>query len=570
VSLTRRLLFSYLAIVALTGLVLTVAADRMLRTRLEEEAARELEREARYLAAAATRHGSPLALDTLVHALRDATGRRQTIIALDGRVIADSDFPPERIATLENHAGRPEVRDAIAGDVGIDAGLSTSTGGREMRVAVRYPGGVARVSAQLTLADEVVDRAQGTVGIGAIVAILGAAVLAFGFAVNVTRPLVRLRDAAQAITRGEDPHLDVRGRHEVGELARALQTMDETLSARLSELERERAEMAALIASMVEGVIACDAKGTVTTMNPAARALLGLGAEDAPPPIGELLLSRAARDVVDGALAGRMSAGVDAEIGGRAVLLTGHPLDAGGAVIVLHDVTDLKRLETVRRDFVANVSHELKTPLTVVRGYAETLRSDDPAPPLRGQFLDTILANARRMQQLVDDLLDLSRIESGGWRPEPRDLAVEPLARDVWAQVAAGPRGEGRAFAVTCGDGADAIRADPEALRQVLTNVLDNAVRHTPPGGTVTVRTAHEAGGTRLDISDTGPGIPGEHLPRVFERFYRVDPARSRELGGTGLGLSIVKHLVEAHGGRVEARSTLGAGTTITAVFPPA
>jgi signal transduction histidine kinase len=346
--------------------------------------------------------------------------------------------------------------------------------------------------------------------------------------------------------------------------------MDESLSARLAELERERSEMAALIASMVEGVVASDARGAVTTMNPAARALLGIGEDEAPPPIGELLRSRSARDVVESAVAGRMSTGVDAEIGGRTVLLTGHPLDQGGAVLVLHDVTDLKRLETVRRDFVANVSHELKTPLTVIRGYAETLQGGDQPPALRAQFLETILANARRMQQLVDDLLDLSRIESGGWRPEPADVPLEPLAREVWAQVARGPRGEGRAFQVECGPGADVVRADAEALRQVLSNILDNAVRHTPAGGTVVVRATHESGGTRIDVADTGPGIPSDHLPRIFERFYRVDPARSRELGGTGLGLSIVKHLVEAHGGHVEARSTLGAGTTITAVFPPA
>jgi two-component system phosphate regulon sensor histidine kinase PhoR len=240
VSLTRRLLASYLAIVALTGVVLTVAADRMLRTRLEQAAEQELEREARYLAAAAVRYAGAAALDTLVHALRDVTGRRQTIVAGDGRVIADSDFPADQLGTLENHAGRPEIRQALAAGVGTDSRRSTSTGRREMKVAVRFPGGVARVSAPLTQVDEVVDRAQGAVGLGAIVAILGAAVLAVGFARNVTRPLVRLRDAAQAITRGEDPHLDVRGRHEVGELARALQTMDESLSARLTELERER------------------------------------------------------------------------------------------------------------------------------------------------------------------------------------------------------------------------------------------------------------------------------------------------------------------------------------------
>ena len=566
-NLTRRLLLSYFAIVAATGLVLTLAADRLLRTRLEEEAETVLEREARYFAAAAARHAEP-ELDSLVHALGAATGRRLTIIAHDGRVIADSDFPHGELAALENHAQRPEFREALAGRTGVDSRLSTSTGRRELKVAVPWPGGAVRVSAPLTVVDALVDRAQGAVLLGAMVAVLGAGFLAWGFALNVARPLVRLRDAAQAIARGERPRLDVRGRHEVGELARALQSMDETLGSRLADLERERSETAALIGSMVEGVVACDARGVITTLNPAARALLGLSPDDTPPPAGELFLPRVAREVVEGALAGSMTAGAEVEIGPRTVLLTGHPLVQGGAVVVMHDVTALKRLETVRRDFVANVSHELKTPLTVVRGYAETLRRDDPAPDVRVQFLDTMLHNARRMQQLVDDLLDLSRIESGGWQPQPVEVAVESAAREVWAQVATGARGEGRAFAVELAAGAGTLRADPEALRQVLTNVLDNAVRHTPAGGRVLVRTHHEPAGTRLDVSDTGPGIPSEHLPRIFERFYRVDPARSREIGGTGLGLSIVKHLVEAHGGHVEARSTLGAGTTISTFFP--
>ncbi len=568
-SLTRRLLLSYLAIVAVTGLVLTVAADRALRTRLEDETTIGLEREARYFAAAAARLGEP-ELDSLVYALGAVTGRRLTVIARDGRVIADSDFPRDQLGALENHALRPEFVEALAGGVGVDSRLSTSTGRREVKVAVPWAGGAVRVSAPLTAVDAVVDRAQGAVLLGAIVAVLGAGLLAWGFAHNVARPLVRLRDAAQAIARGERPRLDIRGRHEVGELARALQSMDEALAGRLADLERERSETAALIGSMVEGVFACDARGLVTTMNPAARAFLGLAPDEAPPPAGELFLSRVARDVVQDALRGATTAGAEAEIGPRTVLLTGHPLAQGGAVIVLHDVTALKRLETMRRDFVANVSHELKTPLTVVRGYAETLRQDDPPADVRGPFLDTVLHNARRMQQLVDDLLDLSRIESGVWRPEPADVAVEPLVRAVWGEVATGARGQGRELTLDLPEGAQTVRADPEALRQILTNVLDNAVRHTPAGGRVAVRTHHEATGTRLDVADTGPGIPSEHLPRIFERFYRVDPARSRELGGTGLGLSIVKHLVEAHGGHVEARSALGAGTTITAVFPAA
>jgi two-component system phosphate regulon sensor histidine kinase PhoR len=221
----------------------------------------------------------------------------------------------------------------------------------------------------------------------------------------------------------------------------------------------------------------------------------------------------------------------------------------------------------MRRDFVANVSHELKTPLTVIRGYTETLLGDDPPPEVRRPFLTTLLANATRMQRLVDDLLDLSRIESGAWTPKPEPVDVAALAQQVWAEVARTTEGE-RSFTLELAGDATTVEADPQGLRQVLRNILENAARYTPAGGAVTVRTRSAAGGTVLEVSDTGPGIAGEHLPRIFERFYRVDAARSRELGGTGLGLAIVKHLVEAHGGSVVAESRLGAGTTIRITLP--
>jgi signal transduction histidine kinase len=236
-------------------------------------------------------------------------------------------------------------------------------------------------------------------------------------------------------------------------------------------------------------------------------------------------------------------------------------------VVVLHDVTRLKRLETVRRDFVANVSHELKTPLTVISGYAETLSTDALDPATTRRFAETILANARRMQHLVDDQLDLSRIESGHWAPRPDIVAVESVARETWATVSP-DRAAALRFELDLGEDARTVRADPDGLRQVLRNLLENAMRHTPPGGSITVSTAAVDGGVRLTVTDTGAGIGAEHLPRIFERFYRVDPGRSRDQGGTGLGLAIVRHLVEAHGGRVWAESDIGQGTSVHCWLP--
>ncbi len=564
-TLSRKLFASYFLVVAASTVALVLAADHALRGRLLREATTEVTRETAFLARAVEgRRGAPL--DALVYRLGRETGRRVTVIDSTGLVIADSDFPHDELASLENHATRPEFRVALKGGTGTDLRHSVSTGRWELKVAMPVAGGAARVSTPLPQVDAVVADAQNAVLLGGLLALAVGAVLAFGFARSVARPLLTLRVAAQGFAHGLPSTIDTRGRDEVGDLARALRTLQDNLTRRMDDLERERAEMTALIASMVEGVVALDAAGAVTALNPAARELLKLAPGKQPPPGPELFRPRAAHDLLERTLAGGTSAGQEIELDGRTVLLSGHPLPAGGAVLVLHDITGLKKLEAVRRDFVANVSHELKTPLTVIRGYAETLLAEETPADLRRGFVEKVLANAQRMQQLVDDLLDLSRIESGAWTPRPERLPLAPLVQEVWASLR--PRADALAFRADLAPGADAVTADAAGVRQILLNLLDNCVRYTPPGGRVTVRGTRTAEGVMLEIGDTGTGIPGEHLPRIFERFYRVDAARSRELGGTGLGLAIVKHLVEAHGGRVTAESALGGGTTIRVVFP--
>ena len=235
--------------------------------------------------------------------------------------------------------------------------------------------------------------------------------------------------------------------------------------------------------------------------------------------------------------------------------------------MVLRDLTRLRRLEGVRRDFVANVSHELKTPLTSVIGFAEPLTDPDLPREQVTSFAERILANGTRMRRLVEDLLDLSRIEGGSWQPEPGRVEIEPMARSVWQELDPVTESRGARLEVAC-DEAAAVEADPEALRQVLRNLLDNAVRHAPESSTVRVSARPVDGRVRLAVEDEGPGIPAEHRGRVFERFYRVDAGRSRASGGTGLGLSIVKHLVAAHGGEVGVDSEVGRGTAVWVTLP--
>jgi signal transduction histidine kinase len=231
--------------------------------------------------------------------------------------------------------------------------------------------------------------------------------------------------------------------------------------------------------------------------------------------------------------------------------------------------TRLEALELVRRDFVANVSHELRTPLTIVGGFAETLADDQVPPDTRKEFAGMILTNTRRMQNIVDDLLDLSRIESGGWTPRPEDVDLAELSREIFATLEASAGRSGLALRTYFPPGAQRAHADRTAISQIISNLVENAIRHTAQG-VVTVFSEADPRGVWVGVRDTGEGISEEHLPRIFERFYRVDSSRAREQGGTGLGLAIVKHMAEAHGGRVRAASRQGEGTSIAAFFPSA
>jgi two-component system phosphate regulon sensor histidine kinase PhoR len=565
VRLTQRVLLGSLVIVAMLVAVVVALADRRLASRLEGQAVEDLTREAQLIAGQWGRGVNP-------DSLADATGtylhRRVTLIDPNGHVVGDTDFDPPALGELPNQADRPEVVAARQSGIGWSR-ASPSAGDEELHVAVRAPLGVARISMSTRALADITGGAERDVLTAAAVAVVVALGLTLLFARSVSRPIIALRDTARSLAAGDlsrRPQLSAPG--EVGDLADALSRMAEQLGARLAALEENDALMTALIESLNEGVLAVSPAGQVVRMNQSARALLGIR-DNVPFPATQLPRNRVLRETLADALKGTTVEPVESPAAGKTLALTARPLPGGGAVLALFDLTPFRKLEAVRRDFVANVSHELRTPLTVIHGFAETLADDNTLADEQRRFVETIRANTQRMQRLVDDLLDLSRIESGGWVPAPRVTDIATVAREAIASL----RGEAEAKGLTLAidtDGTPEIYADPTALRQVITNLVSNAVRHTP-SGTVTVfaRRAHEGGGVAVGVRDTGSGISAEHLPRIFERFYRVDPGRAREEGGTGLGLAIVRHLVEAHGGRVTAESSVGKGTTITAVFPP-
>ncbi len=567
------------ALVAFGSVAVGARADAAERAATEAQLRAESELAVRLWAASPARGDLRLA-DSLAVLL----GRHVTLVDTAGRVRGDSEardaelaHPDDPAASwLAGYARLPEVTAAARDSTGtahVDA--SSATGSSEIAAAARGARGVARVAATPDRIRPLAASLRRAVLLAGLVALAAAVGWALVLARVITRPLAELRDVTRALAAGDlsrRPAPAAPG--EIGEVAVAVRGLAEQLGARLDALTAEQELLAALTESLSEGVVAVDARGRVVRVNHTARALLRL--PDAPFPSEYLPRDRVLREALAAALRGAQVGGeggedaVELRVHGRTLALTARPLPAArGAVLAFHDLTAVRRLETVRRDFVANVSHELKTPLTVVGGFAETLADDPALAPAPRRFAQTIRSNATRMQRIVDDLLDLSRIESGGWRPAPTAVDVAAAAADALGPARDAAAARGLPLRIEPDPEAPAVHADPTAVRQMLSNLVENAVRHTPAGAvTVYTRADPADHAVWLGVRDTGVGIPPAHLPRIFERFYRADPGRSREQGGTGLGLAIVKHLAEAHGGEVRARSVLGEGTTIEVRFP--
>lgn len=564
--LTARLVLGAATVVGATVVVLVAIVNVQLRGRLEDQAVDALARDARSIAVAWERGGDPV---DVAKRHGDALGHRVTIITPSGTVVGDTDFDRNGIAGLENHGSRPEVVGAIATGLGVSTRPSPSRGDVELYVAVRTARGVVRVSMPLAALAQRVESARRAVLTAGATALIVALLLAVLLARRLVRPVEDLSDVARRIAAGDRTRrgaIDAPG--ELGVLSVALADLSTQLAARDAARDAYEALLLELVEALNEGVVGVDANRTVVRLNDTARRLLGVR-ERVPFSVDLLPRDRVLRDALAAALDGRTAEGAETIIGTTALAVSSRPLGGGGAVVALLDITRMRRLEAVRRDFVAAVSHELRTPLTVIGGFAETLTHADVADTERLEFARRIVFNAQRMQRLVDDLLDLSRIESGGWIPTPTDVDLEAAARDGVADVEASARAKGIALRLDVAADSRTLWADETALRQILRNLLENAVRHTESGEVCVFAGRTGDGRLEFGVRDTGVGIQAEHLPRIFERFYRVDPARSREAGGTGLGLAIVRHLAEAHGWTVRAESAIGVGTRIVLRVPP-
>ena len=505
-----------------------------------------------------------------------ALGRRVTVIAPDGTVLGDSEVPLDSLEKLQNHSSRPEIVAAHAHGTGTDVRKSATVGVEYLYVAralERPPGAVVRVALPVATAREHVRRALSLLwGLAGLALILGV-----GLTLWRTRPLSRrlhaFEDVARRIEGGDlRARAPEEGKDEITEVARMVNRMAEGLRATLGRVEEERDLREEMLAAMADGVVLLDPNGLIVHANAALPR--ALGRLDVPRP-GMAFAAWCALPELERFLAEARASHVplrrEVRMGGpneRTLDAIATRMAEGSTLLVMRDLTPIKRLERVRQDFVANVSHELKTPLTSILGYAETLLDgglDDREH--RHGFVETIKAQASRLTAIVEDLLALSELE----RPDAA-LALAPvdvasLARTVTAALEPRALKDGLTLACETPQGELVVLGERGRLEQVLFNLVDNALKYTRDGG-VTVQVKKGQGSVELVVEDTGPGIPREALGRIFERFYRVDVARSSEVRGTGLGLSIVRHIVELHHGRVEAANRPGGGARFIVRLP--
>jgi two-component system phosphate regulon sensor histidine kinase PhoR len=588
-TLIVKFFLSYVSVVALLFVGFFYFALANLRELHLTTIGKTLDQQAKLIARAIPHSAGGPQLDRLCRELGRELGIRITLIATDGTVLGDSE---EASTAMENHAARPEVQAALAAGSGTSLRYSTTVGYDMLyRAFLQHNGATARVvRVAIPLSDiHVVThtlRSQLLLSLGLVSA--AGLLFAYFFASKAARRLCDLVSFASEITQGSFPQREfpAADNDELNTLEHQLSVMSRRLAASHSELVSEKGKLDSILDCMIEGMLVVDRKGKLLLINEPAKKIFRIDPERVRAGASLVELSRhpAVRKIVDEVMQYDFAAErylKDLELDqGRWFKVSGSNLrdarqETVGFILVFHDNTQLKRLETIRADFVANVSHELRTPLTAIRGYVETLMDSPPSDPAdTRQFLGIIERHSERLSRLTDDLLTLSDLESGNARLQQTRIDAQTLiarALEVFWDKAKKNRIDLRTDVE-----ADlaAIVGDSDRLQQLLINLVDNAVKYTPQGGAVTVsaRKAEIAGhaAVALAVSDTGVGIPDKDLPRLTERFYRVDKARSRELGGTGLGLAIVKHIAQAHGGELTIESVLNHGTTVTVRLPSA
>jgi len=572
-----KLLLMFLVVIAAVTVTLNITVTRSWERSLRDQIQISLT-EKTHMFAQRVANDRPHPLQQMANEEAKAANARATVIDRSGKVLAESEANPE---TMENHATRPEFAEALQhGRVGSSVRSSSTIGAPFLYVAVPLqppPEAPDGEPAAVRLAYPLASLHQTTSAVGHTLlwtsglAVLVAVALSLIAAQSVSRRLRRIVDFAGRIAAGDlTARIAENSSDEIGHVAMALDSTAHQLERSFQGIRTGQQQLETLLNSMQEAVIAISADGKVQWANRVMARLTASGVRLGAPVVETVRDPDFLRAITEATQSGGVrTTRATSILPGRFYHVTAAPMPGAGAVAVLYDVSEIERVEKTRRDFVANVSHELRTPLTSIQGYAETLLESAPAEGPDREFLEIIRKNAVRMATLSEDLLTLARVESGEVAFRFRAVAPAEMLEDVaksFREIARSQRVELVVEAPT----ERAVEADTDAVHQVLANLIDNALKYASSGGKITLGARDADAAVEFYVRDFGPGIASEHLPRLFERFYRVDKARSRESGGTGLGLAIAKHIVRAHGGAIRAESALGHGSTFLFTLPTA
>lgn len=524
------------------------------------------------------------ALQASIHQIGDETGTRLTLVLPDGRVLADSALQSgEQVKELDNHGDRPELASALNQGEGRSNRYSATLDNKLLYLAVAINDedgrllGVARSALPTEQVDALAAKGRRPVAMFVLgMAIVGSLATRLLLA-RIIDPLLVINRAVNRMSAGElGHHIQIPNRDELGTLAQSFNQLNDDLKRRIDQIRERGEQLETVLGGMVEGVVAVDDQSRILFANAAAGKLFAFRPDATlGKPLHTLIRDSNMHKSIHEAMTRRQDVNAEIEVLDRqrttvslhAAPLPGEPCP--GVVVVMYDITRIRRLEQLRQEFVANVSHELKTPLSAIKAYAETLLNGaihDPENNTR--FLGRIESQADRLNQLIMDLISLAKIESGEEAFDVGDVVLGTAVQNCLEGNLAAARAKQISLVADGPRSPIVVRADDEAIRQILENLVNNAIKYTPNEGTVTIRWRVDGAMAVVDVADTGIGIKKSHHERLFERFYRVDKARSRELGGTGLGLSIVKHLVQFFGGSVGVTSEVGKGTTFTVRLP--
>ena len=584
-KLVWQLFPSYLLITLLSVLAISWYASSSLYHFFMDQTAADLKTRAALVERQITAHMTPLdaaAVDAVCKEIGKNSATRITVILPSGQVVGDSRETPRM---MDNHATRPEIAAALKGKTGMSRRFSNTLKQKMMYVAIPLQQdnatfGVIRTSLPTTSIDRELRSIQLKIALGGFLIALLAAGISLLVSRRISRPIEEMKKGADHFADGDLTHrLAVPDSEELASLAEALNQMAVQLDRRIKTIVSQHNELEAVLAGMLEGVIAVDNEERIIKMNAAAAEFFERDAEICQGrDLHEVIRNSALQQFVRRSIASQVPEEDDIALyhnGERTLHLQSSPLlDANkepiGTLVVFDDVTQFRRLENMRRDFVANVSHEIKTPLTAIKGFVETLQQGNcESLEESRRFLGIIQKHVDRLSSIVEDLLSLSRIEQ---EDEGRTIKVEAgNISEIFRSVLqlCRPKAQEKNINVTIG-GDDQISADFDSslIEQAIVNLLDNAIKYSEPDSTIHLKAHRNDSEIRISVEDQGIGIAKKHLPRLFERFYRVDKARSRKMGGTGLGLAIVKHIAQAHGGHVTVESTLGKGSTFTIHLP--